>query len=68
MSLSKMAPSLKKVMIGLGWDTNKYDGGYDFDLDASAFLCESFKDFIGHARLVSMNVTTQINRADDVFA
>lgn len=30
--------SLKRVGVGLGWDTNKYDGGYDFDLDASAFL------------------------------
>ena len=26
-------------MIGLGWDTNKYDGGMDFDLDAVAFCC-----------------------------
>lgn len=25
-------------MVGLGWDVNRYDGGYDFDLDASAFL------------------------------
>ena len=31
--------SLDKILIGLGWDTNKYDGGSDFDLDASAFLC-----------------------------
>lgn len=31
--------SLKKVLVGLGWDTNKYDGGYDFDLDAAAFCC-----------------------------
>ncbi|MGN0470275.1 MAG: TerD family protein [Acutalibacteraceae bacterium] len=30
--------SLKLGLIGLGWDTNKYDGGYDFDLDASVFL------------------------------
>jgi len=30
--------SLKYALIGLGWDTNKYDGGADFDLDASAFL------------------------------
>ena len=37
-SLSKEAPGLKKIMVGLGWDTNKYDGGQDFDLDASAFL------------------------------
>jgi tellurium resistance protein TerD len=29
------------ALIGLGWDTNKYDGGADFDLDASAFLLGS---------------------------
>ena len=26
------------ALIGLGWDVNQYDGGADFDLDASAFL------------------------------
>ena len=26
------------ALVGLGWDTNQYDGGYDFDLDAAAFL------------------------------
>ncbi len=36
--LTKGNPNLKKVLIGLGWDTNKYDGGYAFDLDAAAFL------------------------------
>lgn len=36
--LSKTDPGLKKAIIGLGWDTNKYSGGQDFDLDASAFL------------------------------
>ena len=30
--------SMKLALVGLGWDTNKYDGGHDFDLDASAFL------------------------------
>lgn len=29
---------LKLALVGLGWDINRYDGGYDFDLDASAFL------------------------------
>ncbi|MGO0823919.1 TerD family protein [Clostridioides difficile] len=37
-SLTKSNPGLKKVIVGLGWDINKYDGGFDFDLDASAFL------------------------------
>ena len=36
--LTKGNPGLSKLIVGLGWDTNKYDGGYDFDLDASAFL------------------------------
>jgi len=30
--------SMKMALVGLGWDPNKYDGGDDFDLDASAFL------------------------------
>ena len=37
--LTKTNPGLKKILVGLGWDTNKYDGGFDFDLDAAAFLC-----------------------------
>lgn len=40
-SLSKMAPSLTEVMVGLGWDVNKYSGGFDFDLDASAFMVDA---------------------------
>ena len=56
-SLSKEAPGLKKIMVGLGWDTNKYDGGQDFDLDASAFLagangkCTSDQDFVFYGNL-----------------
>ncbi|KAJ50114.1 tellurium resistance protein TerD [Clostridium tetanomorphum] len=36
--LTKTNPGLKKVIVGLGWDVNKYDGGFDFDLDAAVFL------------------------------
>lgn len=36
--LTKTNPGLTKIMVGLGWDTNKYDGGHEFDLDAIAFL------------------------------
>ncbi len=36
--LTKSNPGLRKVLVGLGWDTNRYDGSSDFDLDASAFL------------------------------
>ncbi|WP_066061265.1 TerD family protein [Neobacillus soli] len=39
--LTKTNPGLTKVIIGLGWDTNHYHGGHDFDLDASAFLTDA---------------------------
>ena len=36
--LTKSNPGLKNIIIGLGWDLNKYDGGNSFDLDTAAFL------------------------------
>ena len=36
-SLSKEAPGLKKIVLGLGWDPRKTDGK-EFDLDAMVFL------------------------------
>ena len=36
-SLSKTDPSLKNVLVGLGWDARP-TAGADFDLDASAFM------------------------------
>ena len=32
--------SVKMALIGLGWDPNRYAGGHDFDLDASAFVLD----------------------------
>lgn len=55
--LTKGNPGLSKLIVGLGWDTNKYDGGADFDLDASAFLLgdngkvPSDSDFIFYSNL-----------------
>jgi len=37
-SLTKIAPSLTKVAMGLGWDVRTTTGA-DFDLDASALIC-----------------------------
>jgi tellurium resistance protein TerD len=37
-SLTKEAPGLSKVTIGLGWDPRVTDGA-EFDLDASVFVC-----------------------------
>ena len=56
-SLTKGNPGLSKIVVGLGWDTNKYDGGFDFDLDAAAFLLgangkvNSDADFIFYGNL-----------------
>ena len=36
--LTKGNANLVKIVIGLGWDTNRYDGSASFDLDAAAFL------------------------------
>ena len=36
--LTKHEPGLSQVLVGLGWDVNTSGRGYDFDLDASAFL------------------------------
>ena len=52
---------MQYALIGLGWDTNKYDGGADFDLDASAFLLGSNgkvrkdEDFIFYGNLKSQD-------------
>ena len=40
-ALTKDNPNLSRILVGLGWDVKKYDGGSDFDLDASAFLLGS---------------------------
>ena len=57
-SLTKMAPSLNQVLVGLGWDERTTTGA-DFDLDASALLCGdngrvlSDQHFIFYNNLVS---------------
>ena len=50
---------VRLALVGLGWDTNRYDGSADFDLDASAFLLgangkvRSDDDFIFYGNLQS---------------
>ena len=39
--LTKGNGGLKKVVFGLVWDTNRYDGNADFDLDVSAFFTDA---------------------------
>lgn len=38
--LTKTNPGLDKIVAGLGWDVNKYDGGSDFDLDVAIFMLD----------------------------
>ena len=55
--LTKSNPGLKNVLVGLGWDINRFDSGSDFDLDASAFLVQENgkvsgdQDFIFYSNL-----------------
>ncbi len=55
--LTKGNPSLKNIMVGLGWDVNVFDSGADFDLDAAAFMvgengkCPTEKEFIFYGNL-----------------
>ena len=60
LSLSKEAPGMTKVLVGLGWDARSTDG-QDFDLDASAFLLKADgkvradSDFIFYNQLKSVD-------------
>lgn len=63
---------LIKVVVGLGWDTNRYDGGSAFDLDASAFLTKADgkvrndSDFVFYGNKNGTGVThTGDNRTGD---
>ena len=50
--LTKGNPGLSKLLIGLGWDVNKYDGGSAFDLDTAAFLLDGAGKVAGDADFV----------------
>lgn len=58
-SLSRAAPGLKRILLGLGWDA-RATAGDEFDLDATAFMLgENGKvrieqDFIYYRQLVSV--------------
>ena len=55
--LTKGRPSLKNILIGLGWDVNQYSRESDFDLDASVFMTKengkvgSDDDFVFYGNL-----------------
>ncbi|MCB5164888.1 TerD family protein [Streptomyces bambusae] len=53
-SLSKAAPNLTRVLIGLGWDARSTTGA-DFDLDASALMCGQNGRVLGDTYFVFYN-------------
>ena len=55
-SLSKEAPGLSAVTVGLGWDVRKTDGA-PFDLDASAFVVGANEKVLSDAHFVFYNNT-----------
>lgn len=56
-NLTKGNPGLKNIKLGLGWDINNFDSGYDYDLDVSVFMVgesgrvERDEDFIFYNNL-----------------
>ncbi len=53
--LTKTNPGLTRILVGLGWDTNKYDGGNEFDLDVVAFLLNKDGKAVGESAFIFYN-------------
>ena len=53
-SLSKEAPGLTAVTVGLGWDVRSTTGA-DFDLDASAIMCNAAGKVASDGQFVFFN-------------
>jgi len=53
-SLSKEAPGLSAIVVGLGWDA-RTTTGQDFDLDASAIVCNNTGKVISDSHFVFFN-------------
>ncbi|MFB7506945.1 TerD family protein [Streptomyces broussonetiae] len=53
-SLSKQAPGLSAVVVGLGWDVRTTTGA-DYDLDASALLCDASGRVVSDQHFVFYN-------------
>ncbi|MDH6058295.1 TerD family protein [Umezakia ovalisporum] len=65
-SLEKVAPGLTEVFVGLGWDVKPTDTGYDFDLDASAFLLSRNEKLISDNHFIFYNNLTSPDASKSV--
>ncbi|WP_353930594.1 TerD family protein [Okeanomitos corallinicola TIOX110] len=65
-SLEKVAPGLKEIFVGLGWDVKVTDTGFDFDLDASVFLLGSNEKLISDQHFIFYNNLTSPDPAKSI--
>ncbi len=61
--LTKTHKGLDQIIVGVGWDTNKYSGGEDFDLDVSAFVLDESNNAKRDEDVVFYNNLTGANGA-----
>jgi tellurium resistance protein TerD len=57
-SLDKVAPNLKAVFVGLGWDVKSTDTGHDFDLDSSVFILGANEKLLSDNHFIFYNNLT----------
>ncbi|MBD2138181.1 TerD family protein [Anabaena sp. FACHB-1237] len=65
-SLDKVAPGLTEIFVGLGWDVKVMDTGFDFDLDASAFLLGKNDKLISDNHFIFYNNLTSPDPAKSI--
>ncbi|MDE6130709.1 MAG: TerD family protein, partial [Muribaculaceae bacterium] len=52
---ARVKVELPRFTVGLGWDTNQSSTGFDFDLDASAFILGENKKILADEYFVFYN-------------
>ena len=65
-SLDKVAPNLKAVFVGLGWDVKSTDTGHDFDLDSSVFMLGANEKLSSDNHFIFYNNLTSPDAAQSV--
>ena len=65
-SLDKVAPNLKAVFVGLGWDVKSTDTGHDFDLDSSVFMLGANEKLVSDNHFIFYNNLTSPDAAQCV--
>ena len=64
-SLSKVAPNLRQIAVGLGWDARATSGA-DFDLDASALMVGANGKILSDSHFVFFNNLRSLDGSERV--